>query len=333
MKAPVHTTATRRHRLAAAQTKAISSGSALAALEPVPPGSTRVSIRSPRPGSGTVPSSRPLSVRTGPPRADATRTRYPPRPPSDAAASPALANTSCGPTTSIGCTPSKATKTTAGSLTDPLSPWFIDGVNDTYPTHSAMVPANSHRRKPASLTGTARSRAGMRCPGPGSGVAYIAAVTFIDQHDQAAFVFPQRPWGLGGLEDQDELAHRGAALEHPVGVGGMFQREDFGHVHVDGARGDQPGGLQQRRTDQGGVTQRQLATGKPQIPDAAGPHPGGVGRHLRLAGDVAVGYQPPERCEQFEGPRPHLAAERVEHHVDALACRGGQHALGGVGVD
>ena len=119
MKAPVHTAATRRHRLAAARTKAIRSGSALAALEPVPPGSTRVSIRSPRPGSGTVPSSRPLSERTSPPRGDATRTWYPPCLPSDAAASPALANTSCGPATSIGCTPSKATKTTASSFTDP----------------------------------------------------------------------------------------------------------------------------------------------------------------------------------------------------------------------
>ena len=75
----------------------------------------------------------------------------------------------------------------------------------------------------------------MRCPGPGSGVAYIAAVTFIDQHDQAAFVFPQRPWGLGGLEDQDELAHRGAPLEHLMCLRGLFQWEDFRHVHLDGA--------------------------------------------------------------------------------------------------
>ena len=64
MKAPVHTAATRRHLLAAARTKAIRSGSALAALEPLPPGSTRVSIGSRGPGSGTEPSSRPLSVRT-----------------------------------------------------------------------------------------------------------------------------------------------------------------------------------------------------------------------------------------------------------------------------
>jgi hypothetical protein len=53
-----------------------------------------------------------------PPCADATRTLYPPRLPSDAAASPAPVNTSCGPTTSIGCTPSKATKTTPGWLMD-----------------------------------------------------------------------------------------------------------------------------------------------------------------------------------------------------------------------
>jgi hypothetical protein len=62
-----------------------------------------------------------------------------PRLPSDAAASPALANTSCGPTTSIGCTPSKATNTTAGLLTIPLSLWRTDGVNDTYPTDSAIA--------------------------------------------------------------------------------------------------------------------------------------------------------------------------------------------------
>src|SRR5262245_55273869 len=119
MKEPVHTTATRRHLLAAARTKAIRSGSALAAREPVPPGSTRVSIHSPGPGSGTEPSSRPLSVRTRPPCAEATRTRYPADLPSDRAASPALANTSYGPATSIDCTPSKATKTTGSSLTDP----------------------------------------------------------------------------------------------------------------------------------------------------------------------------------------------------------------------
>src|SRR5690348_6571493 len=119
MKVPVHTVATRRHRLAAARRKAITSGSALAALDPDPPGSTKVSIGAPGPGSGAVPSSRPLSVRTGPPRTDATRTWYPPRLPSDAATSPAPTNTSCGPTTSIGCTPSNATKTTARSLTDP----------------------------------------------------------------------------------------------------------------------------------------------------------------------------------------------------------------------
>jgi hypothetical protein len=119
MKAPVHTAATRRHRLAAAATKATRPWSAPAALEPIPPGSTRVSIRSPRPGNGTVPSSRPLSVRTGPPCADATRTRYPPRLPTAAAASPALVNTSYGPATSIDCTPSKATNTIGSSLTDP----------------------------------------------------------------------------------------------------------------------------------------------------------------------------------------------------------------------
>src|SRR5215471_16317773 len=119
MKAPVHTAATRRHLPAAARTKAIRSGSALAALAPVPPGSTRVSIRSPGPGSGAEPSSRPLSVRTRPPCTDATRTRYPARLPSEPAASPALANTSYGPATSIDCTPSNATKSTGSSLTDP----------------------------------------------------------------------------------------------------------------------------------------------------------------------------------------------------------------------
>src|SRR5690349_4280546 len=119
MNVPVHTVATRRLRLAAARTKATRSGSALAALAPPPTGSTRVSIRSRGPGSGTEPSSRPLSVRTRPPCADATRTRYPARLPSDPAASPALANTSYGPATSIDCTPSKATKTTGRSLTDP----------------------------------------------------------------------------------------------------------------------------------------------------------------------------------------------------------------------
>ena len=68
------------------------------------------------------------------------------------------------------------------------------------------------------------------------------------------------------------------------------------------------------------------------VPDAAGAHPGGVRHHLRLAGDVAVGDQPPERGEQLERSRPHLPADRVEHHVHAPPGRGRQHALGEAGV-
>ena len=34
---------------------------------------------------------------------------------------------------------------------------------------------------------------------------------------------------------EDELAHSGAALEHPVGLGGLFQRENRGHTNLDGA--------------------------------------------------------------------------------------------------
>lgn len=45
----------------------------------------------------------------------------------------------------------------------------------------------------------------------------------------------------GALDRQDELAHCGAALEDPVRLRGLFQREDFGHTDLDGARGDQPG--------------------------------------------------------------------------------------------
>lgn len=37
------------------------------------------------------------------------------------------------------------------------------------------------------------------------------------------------------LDRQDEFAHRGAALEHPVCLRGLFQREDLGHAHFDGA--------------------------------------------------------------------------------------------------
>src|SRR5262252_6755431 len=38
------------------------------------------------------------------------------------------------------------------------------------------------------------------------------------------------------LDREDEFAYGGAVLEHPVGVYGLFQREDRGHTHLDGAR-------------------------------------------------------------------------------------------------
>ena len=37
------------------------------------------------------------------------------------------------------------------------------------------------------------------------------------------------------LDREDELAYGGAALEHPMGLSGLFQREDGGHTHLDGA--------------------------------------------------------------------------------------------------
>ena len=37
------------------------------------------------------------------------------------------------------------------------------------------------------------------------------------------------------LDREDELAYGGAALEHPMGLGGLFQREDRGHTDLDGA--------------------------------------------------------------------------------------------------
>jgi hypothetical protein len=37
------------------------------------------------------------------------------------------------------------------------------------------------------------------------------------------------------LGRQDELAYRGAAPEYLVCLRGLCQREDFGHVHLDGA--------------------------------------------------------------------------------------------------
>ena len=37
------------------------------------------------------------------------------------------------------------------------------------------------------------------------------------------------------LDREDEFAYGGAVLEHPVGLCGLFQREDRGHTNLDGA--------------------------------------------------------------------------------------------------
>ncbi len=103
-------------------------------------------MRSVPPGSGPVPSSRPLSARTGPPCREATVTRYPPARPSAAAARVAPAKTSCGPTASSGCRPSKATITTWRSLMRTTLSGPPYGVNDTVPTDSAIRAARQRER-------------------------------------------------------------------------------------------------------------------------------------------------------------------------------------------
>ena len=69
--------ATRRQRGAVPAIQPTRASSADAASAPVPPASTSVSMRSAPSGSGTVPSSSPLSARTGPPCRDVSVTRYP----------------------------------------------------------------------------------------------------------------------------------------------------------------------------------------------------------------------------------------------------------------
>ena len=75
MKVPEHTVATRRQRGATERSQPRSCSSAAAALAPLPPATTSVSMR--RPGSGSAPvfSSSPLSARTGPPLLDTTLIR------------------------------------------------------------------------------------------------------------------------------------------------------------------------------------------------------------------------------------------------------------------